>query len=320
TVVRALEESGADFAYSVAVYVPPPGQTERHVSGIFPEPFRAGYALVHSSVIHRKSVFARIGPWPDSRTTQIPGDQLFWQRAAEAGLRFTPVPKLTVWKFNASSRPNCYIEKKADEQARYLEWLRDDPDLAEKELIEVARSAMQHGLRPLTNNRVGRDAPPGAHVHLLRQIRGLEPLPPMEPLPLAAEAQPFRVAIVEEFPATLRAGERFEIEVRIENGSDFELCSNSPAPIYFAYHWRDAEGAIAIFDGLRSPLLPPLPARSTLHYVVTIAAPNESGIYQLEPALIQEGVRWFEEIDGAPRPRVQVRADNGPVVSPAALG
>ncbi len=140
--------------HSVAIYVPPPGQTERHVSGIFPDKFQSGHALVHSSVIHRQDVFARIGFWPDPRTTQIPGDHLFWKRAADAGMKFTAVPRLTVWKFNASSRPNSYREQKSDEQARYFQLIAEDLNLAEKELIDLARSAMIHGLRPLETDQI----------------------------------------------------------------------------------------------------------------------------------------------------------------------
>jgi hypothetical protein len=294
TVVDAIEESGADFAYTVAVYIPPPGETERPVSGIFPEEFRSGHVLLHSCVVHPKSVLERMGLWPDYRETQIPGDQLFWIHAAEARLRFFGVPKVTVWKFNASSRPGCYIDQRCEEQARYFKLLEEDPALAEKELIAALRSAMIHGLGPLESFKVGRDAPPGAHIHRLRQIRGLEPAEPMEMLPPEIDESGFGIEIVAQLPRIASAGEVLEFEVRIENRTAFKLSSNEPFPVRFAYHWLHANGSIAVHDGDRAQLIPPLRPRSSLHYYVRVTLPDEPGSYLLQPALVQEQARWFD--------------------------
>src|SRR5207237_3167280 len=68
TVVAAVEQNKADLVYSVAVYVPPPGEPLRLVSGIFPDgQFLKGYALVHSTVIHPVSLIHELGDWPDYR-------------------------------------------------------------------------------------------------------------------------------------------------------------------------------------------------------------------------------------------------------------
>jgi len=296
TAVRAIEESGADFAYTVALYVPPAGQTQRNISGVFPTEFRSGHVLVHSSVIHRMDVIEKIGGWPDYRETRMPGDHLFWIRAAEAGLRFQSVPKVTVWKFNASSRPGSYITKRSDEQARYFALIRDDPALVEKELIDVARSAMVDGLRPLETVRSGRDAPPGAFIEHLRRIRGLDPTEPMRALPSNPDQQLLHIAPAFDLPVQLRAGEKIEVEARIQNDTDFTLFSHPPHPVHAAYHWRRPDGSPAVWDGFRTALIPPLPARTALHYFMTIVAPTESGRYELELAMVQEGARWFEGI------------------------
>lgn len=309
TLVGAVEESAADFAHTVAVYVPPPGETQRYVSGVFPDQFRKGYALVHSSVMHRKVVLDRIGNWPDYRTTQIPGDHLFWNRAAEAGLRFFGVPKVTVWKFNASSRPGCYRDHRCTEQARYFKLLQQDPELAEKELIDVARSAMIHGLGPLETHKVGRDATPGGFVHRLRQIRGLEPVEPMEMLPPEVNEKSFRIEIADEVPRMVTAGAKLEFEVRIENGSAFTLLSNEPYPIHLSYHWLDSAGSIAVHGGERALLIPPLPPGSSRHYLVRVRSPQAAGLYQLQPALVQEKVRWFDGAANGSLYSFEVRAD-----------
>ena len=303
--VAAIAKSGADFAHTVAVYVPPAGDTERHVSGIYPGEFAPGKVLVHSSVIHRKTVFDRIGLWPDPRTTQIPGDQLFWVRAAEAGLRFYGIPKLTVWKFNASSRRDCYRLRESHEQARYFEMLRADSDLVERELIDVARSAMIHGLRPLEISKVGRDAPPGSHLQLLRQIRGLEATTSMEPLALGPESEPFRITVADQLPAVAAVDEDIELEVRLKNGSEFTLASQPPAPVYLSYHWLHSDGTTAVHEGARSILVPPLPAGSGMHYFMTVRTPPLPGVYRFQLALVQEGVRWFE-MPSAQAPALEV--------------
>ncbi|HVF69981.1 MAG TPA: glycosyltransferase family 2 protein [Chthoniobacterales bacterium] len=293
-VVEAIERTGADLAYSVAVYIPPDGETERPVSGVFPGQFRAGYDLVHSSVVHRKAILERIGDWPDYRTTKISGDHQFWINVAESGVRNVSVPRVTVWKFNASSRPGCYLDQRCDEQARYFKMLEGDPGLGEKELIEALRSAMIHGVSPLEIRKVGRDAPPGGHIHRLRQIRGLEPAEPMELLPVEVDEGMFGIKPVVTIPPTLQAGEVLEFEVRIENRSDFQLSSNEPYPVQFAYHWLHPDGGVAVYDGRRSQLIPPLPRRTARHYFVRVEVPDKPGSYQLQLALVQEKARWFD--------------------------
>jgi hypothetical protein len=281
----------------VGVYIPPAGETQRPVAGIFPEEFREGYVLLHSSVLHSKAVLERTGEWPDYRQTKIPGDQLFWVNAAKAGLRFVGIPKVTVWKFNASSRPGCYVDQRCEEQARYLKLLGEDPELGEKELVATLRSAMIHGLAPLETYKVGRDAAPGGHIHRLRQVRGLEPDEPMERLPAAVGESAFRIELTSRLPRVVRAGEVLEVEARITNDSDFKLSTTEPYPVQISYHWLHADGSMAIYDGYRSEIVPPLPARATRHYYVRFQVPDQPGAYQLQPALVQERARWF---DGAP--------------------
>jgi hypothetical protein len=314
-VVPAIEESGADFVYTVGLYIPPPGETYRPVAGIFPEEFREGQVQLHSTVLHRKTVMQRAGDWPDYRKTQIPGDQLFWVNAAKAGLRFVGVPRVTVWKFNASSRPGCYIDRRCAEQAHYFELLQHDPNLAEKDLIAALRSAMIHGLGPLVADKVGRDAAPGGHIRRLRQIRGLEPDEPMEPLPTTVTENAFGIELSARLPGIVRAGEVLEVEARLDNRTVFKLSSNPPCPVQIAYHWLRPDGSIAIYDGVRSPLIPPIPARDTRHYFVRFQIPDEPGFYQLQPALVQENVRWFDATPYGGLFPVEVRSPGTKIVS-----
>lgn len=308
TVVRAIEQSGADLAYSVAVYVPPPGDTRRLISGVFPEgEFRRGHTLLHSSTIHRRDFIAELGDWPDHRTTSLPADHLFFMRAIEAGKRFFCVPKLTVWKFNASSRPGSYLERRCDEQARYFELIRDDPALAEKELIDVARSAMAHGLVPLEIFKTGRGAAPGSFIHYLRQVRGLEPAEPMLPLDLDGNAHPFHMDFAEALPGSVACDERFQLEVRLRNDSGHLLTSHAPNPVNFSYHWLHPDGPVAVFDGERTPLIPPLEPDCERHYIATFKAPDTPGFYRLQPAIVQEYVNWFDHVASGDPSVIEVR-------------
>ena len=314
--VEAIEKTGgADFVHTVALYVPPPGQTERPVAGIFPEEFREGYVQVHSTILHPKSVIERSGEWPDYRKTQIPGDQLFWVNAAKAGLRFVGIPRVTVWKFNASSRPGCYIDRRCEEQARYFKLLEEDPHLAEKDLIAALQAAMIHGVGPLETSKVGRDAPPGAHIRRLRQIRGLEPDEPMEALPATVTEAAFKIESTAQLPRVVRASELFEVEMRLENKSAFKLSSNPPYPVQLTYHWLRADGSIAIYDGIRSLIIPPLPAGEARHYFFRFQIPEEPGSYQLQPALVQEQLRWFDGIPHLAVFPIEVRSVKPEVVS-----
>ncbi|MFN2509438.1 MAG: glycosyltransferase family 2 protein [Chthoniobacterales bacterium] len=308
TVLGAIRSADADVAYSVLIYVPPPGETRRDVSGIFPEgEFRPSYVLNHSTVVHRKELIREVGPWEDHRTSRLPPDHIFFSRIAEAGKRFVAVPKLTVWKFNASSRPGSYQHKRSDEQARYFELIRDDPGLAERELIDLARSAMIHGLEPLRMMKVARDSPPGAYIHFLRQVRGLEPTEEMERLPLAADEKPFQIDLATPAPTHACVGEKIELEVRVENETSFRLSSEKPFPVHLSYHWLKADGSCAVWDGVRSRFLPPLKPRATLHYIMRVDAPKEPGCYSLQLAVVQENARWYKNAATGELPAVDVQ-------------
>lgn len=308
-VLEAAKRDGADMAYTVALYVPPPGETRRMLSGVFAEGiFTPGHCLIHSTIIHPKKLIEELGEWPDHKSNQLPPDYIFFNRIADAGKKISYVPRLTTWKFNASSRPNCYREKRSDEQAHYYELLRTDPALAETELLEVARSAMIHGLEPLRMQKPGRDAPPGTYVHYLRQIRGLEEPEPMELLSIPDGEEPFRIAIAQEPPRQLAAGERIELEVQVQNNSEFRLSSDAPHPIHLCYHWRNADGAVADWDGARSQFLPPLQPQTRMHYFAAVIAPDEPGNYLLQFALVQENARWYHNAPEFELPMIEVVA------------
>ena len=51
-----------------------------------------------------------------------------------------------------------------------------------------------------------------------------------------------------------------------------------------------------VFDGIRTPLVPSIEPGSSQTYEIKIAAPPEPGDYRLRVILVQEGIRWFDEL------------------------
>ena len=127
--VQALD-AGADVVHSTAALVLPDGQ--RQAGTLFP-----------SSTAHRRSMIDVIGDWRDYRELKSLPEMDLWQRAREAGMRVTLVPRLTVIKIVASARRDIYRERPEHEQAAWLARIRSEPDLEMTELVSMAlRAAM----------------------------------------------------------------------------------------------------------------------------------------------------------------------------------
>ena len=86
------------------------------------------------------------------------------------------------------------------------------------------------------------------------------------------------------------------VRCQISNGTSRRFGSYSPAPIHLSYHWFDADGTIAVFEGLRTPLIPSIDPGNSETYEIKVAAPTEPGEYRLRITLVQEAVRWFDEL------------------------
>lgn len=86
------------------------------------------------------------------------------------------------------------------------------------------------------------------------------------------------------------------VRCQITNGSSERLGWYHPAPMQLSYHWFNADGKIAVFEGLRTPMIPSLDPGNSETYGIKVAAPSEPGEYRLRITLIQDGVRWFDEL------------------------
>lgn len=87
----------------------------------------------------------------------------------------------------------------------------------------------------------------------------------------------------------------FQVQVEIENQSENRLQSLPPFPVSLAYHWFDEGGSIRVFDGERTPLVPPLASGMHHRYGMRVSAPGTTGRWTLRVTLVQDGVRWFDE-------------------------
>lgn len=80
------------------------------------------------------------------------------------------------------------------------------------------------------------------------------------------------------------------------NPTSERLGSSRPAPVHLSYHWFDARGNIALFEGVRTPLIPSIEPGDSQAYEMKIGAPPAPGEYRLRLTLVQEGVAWFDDL------------------------
>jgi hypothetical protein len=99
----------------------------------------------------------------------------------------------------------------------------------------------------------------------------------------------------------------FEIQLEIENCSEFSFHSYGPHPVHISSHWMNEQGTHGIiFDGERTKIFPPLEQAKPIGlksflgqkvkevYPAKVRALPDKGNYILRITLVQEGVRWFD--------------------------
>jgi hypothetical protein len=142
----------------------------------------------------------------------------------------------------------------------------------------------------------------GAYLQTLNaiikaELHGLQKPGRMEPITASASTQ---VRLINPtISAPLHNGHLW-VQCEVSNGTSQRVGSYHPAPINLSYHWFTADGTMVIFEGIRTPLIPPLDPGSARIYELKVAAPLASGEYRLRVTLVQDGVRWFDELPGFP--------------------
>jgi hypothetical protein len=132
------------------------------------------------------------------------------------------------------------------------------------------------------------ELPKPTKVNTDREVVSMGKLPPEKAAQVCLE--------VSRVPREVEASTMFWIEAKLTNGTDEMLYGAAPYPVHLCYHWLRKSREVVVFDGIRSGLFPGLAANATGQLAMTVLAPTEPGDYLLQPTVVQDGVRWHEEV------------------------
>ena len=135
---------------------------------------------------------------------------------------------------------------------------------------------------------------------LLEGCRLVEAQPPFASALLNAPAMPPFLTLnqvslqVQQAPASVPAGSRFHIQVRLLNHSGVTLMSRPPYPIHLSYHCYSSNEGLVKYDGLRTRIPVSKPG-GALDLIMDLEAPAAQGRFRFRLAVVQERARWFDE-------------------------
>jgi len=124
-----------------------------------------------------------------------------------------------------------------------------------------------------------------------------------EPLHLLTTTQPLpaeacRVNIGADVPSHVSPGVPLRLGVRVQNRGTAIYASGPPYPVHLLAQWLLPDGGTASAP-TRARLARAIPPGYTLESELVIAAPPYAGQYRLKIGLVQDWVRYFEEVDPA---------------------
>jgi glycosyltransferase involved in cell wall biosynthesis len=148
SLVDTIEQSGADLACSVSIMYGPLGSGIRGLAGIFIEGvYRDTDFFPPSSMMHRRSLTDRIGPWRTPHELVDPVDADFVRRAFSAGASIVSTERLTVFKFNSAWRRDSYRDRDVSEQREIFTRLAaDSARCVEEEWVALTRAMREKRL------------------------------------------------------------------------------------------------------------------------------------------------------------------------------
>jgi glycosyltransferase involved in cell wall biosynthesis len=176
--VSEMQRARADFGYSLAEVLGPPGSRCRFLTGrVRPDDLAPGTWLPPTSITHRTELSRRIGGWRTWEQAGGPPDVDHLDRVRESGAPMVRVEALTAFKFPSVARPGVYRERPSHEQEAYIRRVERERLFIERELAAVAGRR----LSPLKQSLPERDEPtprelvdPNARNAYLRRVRGLD--------------------------------------------------------------------------------------------------------------------------------------------------
>ncbi|HAF11037.1 MAG TPA: hypothetical protein DCK98_13285 [Chloroflexi bacterium] len=94
-------------------------------------------------------------------------------------------------------------------------------------------------------------------------------------------------------PASAGAGTTLQLSVTLTNSGTDTWNAAGANPVNLSYHWLDQIGKPVVWDGARTPLGSDIPGGGARQLTATIPMPAQPGGYQLQLALVKEGVVWL---------------------------
>ncbi len=122
---------------------------------------------------------------------------------------------------------------------------------------------------------------------------------PLDPVACAS-------ALEADLPATFPTRHALELRATVHNRGTAVLASAGAHPVRLSYRWLDAEGRV-VLEGLRGELGRTLPPGDAAPVTAGLLTPWDEGDYELRVSLVQEHVRWFDDVDPANGLRVPAR-------------
>ncbi|HSP45872.1 MAG TPA: glycosyltransferase [Chthoniobacterales bacterium] len=173
--LRELERTNSDVAFTLAIVVGAPGCDGRRLFGAFDNgKYARGAHVPPSALIHRKSLADKCGNWPNHRVIADSPETVLLTRFFDQGAKFIPISEITVFKFPSSWRPRSYARRSCEEQADFFTRMQHQPDFLHRELIELALA--QELFKPHTQMlppSLEDSFLPGALIENFRRNRGL---------------------------------------------------------------------------------------------------------------------------------------------------
>ena len=113
-------------------------------------------------------------------------------------------------------------------------------------------------------------------------------------LPVAAAPVATLIATYQAAPpASAGAGTTLQLPVTLTNAGTDTWTGTGTTPVNLSYHWLDASGRAAVWDGARTPIGADVPGGGVRQLTAAIPLPVQPGPYQLQLALVKEGVAWL---------------------------
>jgi glycosyltransferase involved in cell wall biosynthesis len=199
TALARLQSSRADLVFTITIAIGVegiPGLMGTSASGVY-EP---RWFVPASSWVMRRALAESVGPWRRAKEVFAAPSQEWLFRAWKEGHTLVSIAKPTVIALHSGPRKSSYANREVRENEQYAALLRDDPQVVDRWMTQIAvrvsaesetpyrlarravkevliRTSIALGVHPSSVLNAFRYRRRGGFVDLLRRNRGLPPLP-----------------------------------------------------------------------------------------------------------------------------------------------